>query len=120
MTSQESSDLMKTAALTLRSLQAENAELTQKLAKYARQEQAEEVVALMDSRGLFDSYVSHQEKVAHVLSTGEDLHVMRRALTLQPANMSFAKVASISAPSSNPTDRFSSYLLTGDENARDY
>jgi hypothetical protein len=120
MTSIESSELMKTAAATLRTLSAENVQLTEKLARYEQREQAEEVVALMDRRGMFDPQVPHQEKVASVLSSGKDLRVMREALAMTAANMSFAKVASISAPSSNPLDRLESYLTVGDENARDY
>lgn len=113
----QTGELLKTAAHVVLSLKAENAELTEKLAKFQRQEQAEEVVELMETRGLIDPQTPHREKVASVLASGKDLQVVKEALSLTRANMSFAKVASISAPSSNPGSQLESYLMGHREDA---
>ena len=80
MTAIETGELLKTAAHVVLSLKAENAELTEKLAKFQHRAQAEEVVELMETRGLLDPQVPHHEKVASVLASGKDLQVMKEAL----------------------------------------
>lgn len=104
--------LLKTAATTVRQLQAENTELATKLAQYERRDLAEEVVALMEARNLVDPSVPHKTKVAHVLASDKDLSATRRALLLTPANMSFAKTAEFSAPAvGNAKQRLDDFLL---------
>jgi hypothetical protein len=67
----------------VKSYAKENSELKQKLAAYQRREQAEEIIELMDSSGIGASDKSFQEKVASLLSSGEDLPVVLKAVQLQ-------------------------------------
>ncbi len=115
MSTKQNSDLMKTAAVALRTLQQTNEVLSEKVASYERREAAEEVVAVMDSRGLFGVAMSHKDKVASVLSSGRDLSMLKEAARMSPTDMSFARVSADAGPSSNQSswDRFQNFLVTG-------
>lgn len=85
--------LLSEAAATIRTLQSEKEKLASALADYRKKELAEDVVALMEARGLSTEGYSHKEKVAHVLASGKDLEVTREALRLAATDMSFARVS---------------------------
>jgi len=85
--------LLAEAANAVRALQAEKTKLAHALVQYQRRDLAEEIVSLMDARGLSDARVPHKQKVATVLASNKDLHVVKEALRLSPADMSFAKVS---------------------------
>lgn len=97
----QAQELCKTAAVAIRHLAAENHKLAHALAAYQRRDLAEEVVQLMEDRGMLDDSISHKQKVAQVLSSKRDLTTMREALKCTPADMSFASV------STSETDRAS-------------
>jgi hypothetical protein len=105
--------LLTDAANTIRSLHAEKEKLASALANYQRKELAEEIVDLMDARGMGNEEVPHKEKVAHVLSSGKDLTVTREALRMASTDMSFARVADeADLTHATASDKLKAFLLS--------
>jgi hypothetical protein len=103
--------LLAEAAKTLRVVQAEKEKLASALGAYQRKEQAEEIVALMESRGLGDGLVPYKQKVATVLASKKDLALVKEALQLQTTDMSFARVAEEADLGNHNPHAFVEYLL---------
>lgn len=82
-------DTLRACANEIRTLREEKAALMEKVASYKL---AEEVVELMEERGLSDGLPSRQ-KVAALMESGKDLKALHTALKMRPADMSFSKVA---------------------------
>lgn len=105
--------LLTDAANTIRTLQTEKEKLASALASYQRKELADEIVTLMDARGLSNEEASHKEKVAHVLSSGKDLNVVREALRMASTDMSFARVADeADLTHASASDKLKAFLLS--------
>jgi len=75
---------------TLRSLVEENAKLASELEGFRRTALAEDIVSTMEEKGLDDSDLSFREKVAALLSSDNDLELIKKAVELSPPNLSFA------------------------------
>ena len=102
--------LLDESAKVIRSLQADKIKLASAVADYQRHELAEEIVALMDARGVGDATVPHKQKVAQVLASKKDLHVVKEAVRLSNTDMSFAKVSDEPGPGNRSS--FVEYLLS--------
>lgn len=94
----------------LRSLRAENVKLASAVAEYKRRDEAEELVAMMDDKGLSDASVPFKTKVANLLSSDKDLGVVREAINMATPDMSFASESD--SPGSGMSD-FENYILNG-------
>ena len=101
--------LLNEAAATIRTLQADKTKLASALNEYKRRDSAEEVVSLMDARGLGDVQAPHKQKVASVLASNKDLDLIKQALRLTPTDMSFAKVSE-EAETGTTTSKLVEYL----------
>lgn len=95
----------------LRALVEENVKLASALKEARRSEQAEEIVTMMDARGLSDRSVPFKQKVAALLSSKKDLGVVKEALAIVTPDMSFASLSDV--PDNDATDTLESYLLSG-------
>ena len=99
---------LRAQSAEIQRLRAENAALLEKVASNAL---AQEVIDMMEDRGTSDPSVGRTEKVAMLLESGQDLGDLKRALLLQPQDMSFAKVASKQDTAGEGTDAFTAFLL---------
>lgn len=106
-------EVLRQVPQTLRKLVEENQKLASALEEYRKQEEAEEIVALMDARGFSDQSVPFKQKVAAVLSSKKDLRVVKEALALSPPDLSFASVSDM--PEGDAVSAFENFLLGGSE-----
>lgn len=88
---------------TLRALAEEKEKLASEVERYKRRELAEEIVAEMDRKGLSDPGASFMDKVASVLSSNKDLLVLKEAVSMRAADLSFARVSDANEDDSNTT-----------------
>mgnify|MGYP003651583082 CR=1 FL=1 len=75
-------------------IQRQNSEIVMLKEKIAQSDLAQELVGILDAKGLSDPSASAKEKVAALLDSGQDLTSMKKALEMRLSDMSFAKVAS--------------------------
>lgn len=103
--------LLTESANALRTVQAEKEKLASQLEVYRRKEQAEEIVALMDEKGITDPGMSSKQKIASVLASGKDLQKVKEALRYTAADMSFARAADVADPAhSNSEERYLDFI----------
>ena len=84
----QSTDLFEKVASVLRSLKNEVSFLREKVAQHEKVAKAEDLVARMESQGLIDPDVPHQEKVAALMNSGKDLDLMKEALNMNVGDFS--------------------------------
>ena len=94
-------DVLGKVPETLRALMDENTKLASEINEYRKRAQAEEIVDEMERKGLTDSSISFQDKVASLLDSGKDFEVVREALKMASPNLSFASVADTDSEDSN-------------------
>jgi hypothetical protein len=98
--------VLSQVAPVLRALVEENVKLASALKEAQRAEQAEEIVTMMDARGLSDKSVPFKQKVAALLSSKKDLGVVKEALAIVTPDMSFASLSDV--PDKDATDTLES------------
>lgn len=103
-------EVLRRVPKALRSLQEENVKLAAALEEYQRRDDAEEIVAMMDAKGLSDKSVPFKKKVASLLSSEKDFGVVREAISMATPDMSFASLSD--NPGSGDED-FEAYILNG-------
>lgn len=103
-------NLLAESAKTLRAQQSEITKLASLVDSFKRKETAEEIVALMDQRGMSPVNVPHKQKVANVLSSKKDLGVVKEALLMSPTDMSFARVSEEAETGTNSSSKLEEYL----------
>jgi hypothetical protein len=99
----QAQQLMKTAAVNIRALSKENAELRTKVASYERKVRAEQIANLMEEKG-YQPDTSFQEKVASLLTGDRDLAVVEEAVKMGAPQIKVASVDDDSNGGQVPTD----------------
>lgn len=103
-------DVLSQVPHVLRALKAENVKLASALAEYKRREEAEEIVSMMDARGLADVAVPFKDKVANLVASEKDFGVIREAISMATPDMSFASVTD--APSGSGASDLEDFILS--------
>lgn len=106
-------DVYRGVPQVLRAQQAKIDELTAKVAEYEMRKEAEEVVAMMDRKGLSDPDASWADKVQAVLGSETPLPVIKQAAELSNANFGFSRVSETDDAHGN-TDAFENFIQTGE------
>lgn len=105
--------LLAESAKALRTVQAEKEKLASQLARYQEMEKAEEIVTLMDAKGIEVPGQTLKQKVASVLASGRDLQMTKEALRYTTADMSFARAADDADPSHSTAEaRYQAFILS--------
>lgn len=86
-------ELLQRAAASIEELTQENRDLKEKLAAYERKAAAEEIVGMMERKGISEPNKSFQEKVATVLASGKDLGVLKEAVAMYSSSGDFVRVS---------------------------
>jgi hypothetical protein len=106
-------DVLRDVPNVLRSQSALIEKLSAEVGKYQRRREAEDVVSMLDEKGLSDQGTSWATRVQEILDSGKDLSVVKQAADLATSNFGFAKVADDSNDGS-PVDAFEAFITTGE------
>jgi hypothetical protein len=99
------------AAQALRHLSAENTQLKEKVAFYQRQDRAERIASVMETKNL-DSDLTYQEKVAKLM-TGGDLDVVEQAVGLAAQQVKLAALSDVPGNATDAASAFEQGILGG-------
>ena len=90
-------EVLTAASVMLRSLSEEKEKLAARVEQYERNEQAGEIVTMMEERGMLDPSDSLQTKLAHVLGSDESLDVVKKAVALAPSGVTLGSLSDVPA-----------------------
>ena len=103
-------EVLKEVPAVLRALIEENTKLAAALNERGLQDEAEEIVSIMDARGFSDRATPFKQKVAALLASKKDLGVVKEALALASPDLSFASLSEISSDG-DATNAFENFIL---------
>jgi len=95
----------------LRALVDEKEKLAAALAEYKQRDKAEEIVAMMETRGLGDASIPFKKRVSNIMSSEKDLDIIKEAVALAAPDMSFASISE--RPEIDSGNSFEDYILNG-------
>jgi len=104
-------EVLSQVPAVLRALMAENVKLAAALEDHTRQDEAEDLVSIMDAKGVTDRSVPFKKKVAALLASKKDLNVVREALSLTTPDMSFASLSDDGPSGGDSTNAFENFIL---------
>ena len=90
----------------LRALSEEKEKLAARIAVYERNDQAKEIVDMMEARGMLDPSDSLQTKLAHVLGSKESLDVVKKAVALTPSGVTLGSLSDVPADGSETLESY--------------
>jgi hypothetical protein len=104
-------EVLRMVPSVLRALVEDKEKLAAALAEYKQRDKAEEIVAMMETRGLGDASVPFKKRVSDVLSSEKDLDVIKEAVALAAPDMSFASISE--RPEIDSGSSFENFILNG-------
>lgn len=97
----------------LRALMEKNAAQAAQLVEYEKRKEAEDIVAIMDNKGLSDPDSTWGDKVNALLESEKSLEVVKQAAEMATSDFGFAKVSTDGTEEVSGTS-FETFIQTGE------